>query len=83
MHFRVPLSYISRTTPAKIQHSATLNNLSLNIFIYFSKEHIQIENRKFDTMNNIMKKKRMGKQVQRNEIQKRSKIIRVDMLNYI
>jgi len=38
--------------------------LSLNIFIYFSEEHIQTQNRKFGTMNNIMKKKRMGKQVQ-------------------
>ena len=36
---------------------------SFNIFIYFS-EHIQTQNRKFGTMNNIMKKKRMGKQVQ-------------------
>ena len=37
---------------------------SLNIFIFFSEEHIQTENRKAGTMNNAMKKKRMGKQVQ-------------------
>ena len=66
--------------------------ISLNIFIYFSEEHIHTQNRKFGTMNNTMKKKRMGKQVQNtytssspyssnnNEIQKSSKIIRVDML---
>ena len=34
---------------------------SLNIFIYFSEEHIQTQNRKFGTTNNIMKMKRMGK----------------------
>jgi len=37
---------------------------SLNIFIFFSEEHIQTENRKYGIMNNIMKKKRMRKQVQ-------------------
>ena len=37
---------------------------SLNILFFFSEEHIQTENRKYGIMNNIMKKKRIGKQVQ-------------------
>jgi len=40
-----------------------MNTKKRNIFIYFSEEHIQTQNRKFGTMNTIMKKKRMGKQV--------------------
>ena len=67
----------------------TVHIFSLNIFHSFSEEHIQTRNRKFGRMNNIMKKKRMGKQVQntllkvptRMKNKKGSKIIRVDMLN--
>ena len=67
----------------------TIHILSLNIFHSFSEEHIQTRNRKFGTMNNIIKMKRMGKQMQntllkvptRMKNKKGSKIIRVDMLN--
>jgi len=32
-----------------------ITSFSLNLFIYFSEEHIQRQNRKFGTMNNITK----------------------------
>ena len=38
--------------------------MSLNVCISFSEGHKQTQNRKFGTMNNIMKKKKIGKQVQ-------------------